>query len=78
MKRGKRNHGTLPTATRSVRLPIELWARLAIEAGRTGESMNGLLWRVMDGLAATLCNHEFSTDPNQDPDICIHCNAERE
>lgn len=48
MKRGKRNHGNLPTRTRSLRLPVALWERLQAEATRTGDSMNGAVWRILD------------------------------
>lgn len=48
MKRGRRNNGNRPTRTRSLRLPVALWERLQAEATRTGESMNGAVWRILD------------------------------
>lgn len=68
-KRGKRNHGNMPTATRSLRLPIELWARLALESGRTGESINGLAWRILDGTVAPSCNSGVSAESKEGSDV---------
>jgi len=69
MKRGKRNHGNLPTRTRSLRLPVALWERLEQEATRTGESMNGALWRILD---ASLAIVEDTQEPGFDQDISVH------